>query len=249
MPEPIDNKGTVVVDGGGSGSGGQGGAGDATVTIKQSELDNLTRDRDNYRTATLGYKKKEDDAVAAKAVADKASADKIAADRAAADAAAGNRGGVIDETKVNSVATTAAEQTLRKANERLARKDFLRNHPDLVDESKMNSVLAELTFKGGEVNVDEINDRLEAALTEHLRKTGKLNEHLDAERERARREGRIEGQFDSARGAGGAGDRSDGGKSTGELTPKGAEMARGMHVDQMKAASVDPSKDNVISVI
>ena len=62
------------------------------------------------------------------------------------------------------------------------------------------------------------------------------------------REGRIQEQMGSGQGTGGAGDRNEGGKGAGTLSPKGEEMARAMHVDPTKAAKVDLSKDNVIDV-
>lgn len=177
----------------------------------------------------------------------KAAADKAAADKAAADAAGGGSRG-IDETRATTLATTAAQKTLRDANQRTARTQFIKNHPEFSDEAKMIPVLAELSFKGSEVTTDEIYDRFESALTEHLRKIGKLDEHLKSERERGIREGRIQGHIESGHGSHGSGDGTVG-RSNGELSPKGQEMARSMHVDPAKAAQVDPSKDNVINVV
>ena len=172
-------------------------------------------------------------------------------DQGTGDGKGGEGGGsnVIDEKKVGEVATAAANKTLRTASERTAKRSFLTAHPEYVDDVQWTALMSNLTFKGTELTHDEVVDRMEAALLEHKRSIGKLDEHLNKERERGRQEGRIEGGINAGRDAGGAGDRSGGGgegKGTG-LSEKGKEMARAMHTDPEKAAKVDLTKDNVMT--
>jgi len=244
----IDNKGTgaggddaaakAAADKAAAGSGGE-----ETVTIKkteheklQSDLKQSNEDRDNYKTGLLKKKADERD---------------LKGDQGTGDGKGGEGGGsnVIDEKKVGEVATAAANKTLRTASERTAKRSFLTAHPEYVDDVQWTALMSNLTFKGTELTHDEVVDRMEAALLEHKRSIGKLDEHLNKERERGRQEGRIEGGINAGRDAGGAGDRSGGGgegKGTG-LSEKGKEMARAMHTDPEKAAKVDLTKDNVMT--
>lgn len=260
MPEELNNKGGAGGEGTGDGAGagqgdgagngngaGDGGAGqgaggaDEVVTIKKSELDQIISDRDNYKTGLLSKK-----------------ADERSLDGKGSQGDGGGEGGegdgqgggaaVIDEKKIGEVATAATNKTLRAASERTAKRAFLKAHPEYVDDSAWQNLMAHLTFKGGEVTHEEIVDRMEAAVLEHKRSTGKLDEYLKSEHERGVREGRIQAEVGSGHGTGGAGDRNEGGKGAGTLSPKGEEMARSMHTDPEKVKKVDPSKDNVIDV-
>lgn len=243
MPESDDkNKGA----GGGAGQGGAGGgagAGDDTVTLKKSELDKINSDSENYKTGMLKYKKDSDDLAALKK---KEADDKAAKDAAAA---AGNNGGSAGETNVGEVAMKAGEKAaskvLRDTSEKTAKAAFIKAHPEYAGEA-WTELLKHLTFSGSEVTHDEVMDRFESALFEHKRKSGKLDEYMDEQRERARSEGRAEGALGAGYGTGAAGDGTNKGKS-GTLSPKGEEMARAMHVDPEKVKKVDPSKDNVIN--
>lgn len=214
----------------------KGGDGEEVVTIKKSELEQIKTDRDNYRTATLIKKADERDLKNSK----KADEDK---------GGEGENKAVVDETKVKGIAETAANETFRKASEKSAKRAFLQKHPEYVDDAEWQSLVSNLTFKGGEISTDDILDRMEAALLEHKRSTGKLDEYLNSIKNQARQEGRVEGQFDNTRSMGGAGDKGGGGKSGGFSSAKGEDMAKRMHTDPTKAAAIDPHKDNVINVV
>lgn len=207
--------------------------GEETITMKKSDLKKIEEDRDNYKKGLL--QKKADER-----------------DLHAGDGKGGEgdgAGNVIDEKKVGEVATAATSKVLRDASEKTAKRVFLKAHPEYVDDAQWTALMSHLTFKGGELIHDEVLDRMDAALFEHKRSTGKLEEHLKSEHERGVREGRILGVLGSGRGTGGAGDRNEGGKGAGALSPKGEEMARAMHVDPEKVKKVDPTKDNVINVV
>ncbi|MCR4307826.1 MAG: hypothetical protein NUV80_04635 [Candidatus Berkelbacteria bacterium] len=219
---------------------GDGANGEETITIKKSELEQIKTDRDNYKK--IGLQKKADERDLHNAGAGAGSGDGKGGE------GDGKGGAVIDEKKISDTATAATTKVLRDASEKTAKRSFLKAHPEYLDDSQWTGLMSHLTFKGGEVTQDEVVDRMEAALFEHKRSTGKLDEHLKSEHERGVREGRIQAEVGSGHGTGGAGDRNDGGKGVGSLSPKGEEMARSMHTDPLKAAKVDPSKDNVIDI-
>lgn len=224
--------------GAGQGAGGEG----ETVTIKKSELDKLqfdlkksNEDRDNYKTVALGKKADER---------------KLGGGQGGGEGGGQGGGNVIDEKKVGEVASGAANKAIRDASEKSAKRSFLKAHPEYLDDKAWTDLMSHFTFKGGELTQEEVLDRMEAALLEHKRSTGKLDEYLAQERERGIREGRIQGNLEGAgSGTGGPGDRGEGGKGAGTLSPKGEEMARAMHLDPEKVKKVDPLKDNVIDVI
>lgn len=227
--------------GAGSGNGAGAGDGEETVTIKKSELNKLTEERDNYKTGLLGKKADERNLHGAGAGAGDG--------KGGAGEGAGAGAAVIDEKKVGEVASAAATKTMRDVAERTAKRSFLKAHPEYVDDAQWNAMMPHLTFRGTEVTHDEVLDRMEAAVLEHKRSTGKLDEYLASERERGIREGRIQEQTGSGHGTGAAGDKNEGGKGAGSLSPKGEEMARNMHTDPEKVKKVDVSKDSVISVV
>lgn len=217
-------------------AGDGGGNGEEDVTMKKSEVDKLqadlkksNEDRDNYKKGLL--QKKADER------------------NLGGEGQGGSGDNVIDEKKVGEIATAATNKALRGASEKTAKRAFLTAHPEYVDDAQWTELMSNLTFRGTELTHDDVLGRMDAALLEHKRSTGKLEEHLKAEHERGVREGRIQGELGSGHGTGGAGDRNEGGKGTGTLSPKGEEMARAMHVDPEKAKKVDPSKDNVINVV
>ena len=209
-------------------------AGEESVSIKKSELEKIKSDRDNYRDGLL--KKK----------ADERSLDKKGGDDQ-------DKGGgvIIDEARVTEIAKTQASAVLadtHKSNENRAKLLIVKKYGELIDDANWIGFISHFNGKRGKATVEDIIDDFEDAMLLYKRNTGKLDEHLKSEAERARREGRIEGQMDAGRG-GDAGDKNEGGKGTGILTPKGEEMARAMHVDLEKVKKVDISKDNVIDVI
>ena len=240
---PDENKEGAAGNQGGAGAGaGDGKGGDETVTMKKSEIDQLrsdltksNEDRDNYKK--IGLQKKADE-------------------RNLDNAGAGGKDGeqantaVIDEKKIVDTATAAANKALRNASERTAKRTFLSAHPEYVEDSQWTSLMSHLTFKGGEVTHEEVLDRMEGALLDHKRSTGKLDEYMRSEHDRGVREGRIQGEIGSGQGTGGGGDRNEGAsKGLTGLSEKGKEMARAMHVDPEKAAKMDPLKDNQITDI
>lgn len=204
---------------------------DDTITIKKSELEKIQSDRDNYREGLL--KKK----------ADERSLDK---DK--------DKGGgeTIDEAKVAEIAKAQVSAGLaetHKSNENRAKILITKKYGELVDDANWVGFISHFTGKRGRATIEDILDDFEDAMLLYKRSTGKLDEHLKSEHERGVREGRIQAEMGSGHSAGDAGDKNDGGKSSGSLTPKGEEIARGMHIDPEKAKKVDPSKDNVINVV
>lgn len=249
MPNEIDDKnnGANNADAGaGAGAGsdagdgkkadagaGQGAAGDETITIKKADYDKVISDRDNYRDGLLGKK------------ADERNLDGKKPEVKVPDPVPAT---VIDEKKITETATATVSKLLRDSAEKSAKRTFLQKHPEYLDDAQWNAMVSNLTFKGGEVSSEEVLDRMEAAVLEHKRSTGKLDEYLQQERERGIREGRIQGSMGAGHGTGGAGDKN-GGKAAGVLSQKGEEMARAMHTDPEKVKKVDASKDNVINVL
>ena len=230
------NEGSSNNEGAGSQQGGAGN-GEETVTIKKSELEKIQSDRDNYREGLL--KKKVDERT-------------LGNQDGGGDSKQGGGSGSIDETKVKEIAKAESGAVLgeiHKSNESRAKRAIMQKYSDLVDDTNWVQFMAHFAGKRGKATTEDIMDDFEDAMLLYKRSTGKLEEHLKAERARGVREGRIQAELESGRDAGGAGDRGEGGKSTGTLTPKGEEMARGMHVDLEKAKKVDPSKDNVLSTI
>lgn len=217
-------------------AGNGSGDGEETVTMKKSDLRKIEDDRDNYKK--MGLQKKADERDLHAGAGDGKGG---AGDGAGA-------GAVIDEKKISETATAATNKAMRDASERTAKRFFLKAHPEYIDDAQWASMMSNLTFRGTEVTHDEIVDRMEAAVLEHKRSTGKLDEYLKTEHERGVREGRIQGEIGSGHGTGGAGDRNEGGKGAGSLSPKGEEMARAMHTDPEKVRKVDLSKDNVIDI-
>lgn len=259
MPDGTDvNKGGAGGDGTGAGAGagsdnkggdagdgnksGQSAGGDETITIKkadwektQADLKKSNEDRDNYKTGLLQKKADERDLNKGGQGGDGSGGQ---------DQGAGN---VIDEKKVNEVASAAASKTIRDGSEKSAKRTFLKNHSEYLDDAQWTQLMSHFSYKGGETTVDDVLDRFEAAILEHKRATGKLDEYLKSEHDRGVREGRIQGELQSGLSTGGAGDKNEGGKGTGNLSPKGEEMARAMHTDPEKVKKVDPSRDNVIN--
>ena len=206
--------------------------GEETITMKKSELKKIEEDRDNYKK--MGLQKK---------------ADERKLEGGAGEGGGGQGAGAMDEKKISETATVATNKALRAAGEKTAKRAFLTAHPEYADDAQWTAFLSHLTFRGTEVTHDDVADRMEAALLEHKRSTGKLEDHLKSEHERGVREGRIQEQTGSGQGTGGAGDRNEVNKGAGQLSPIGEHMARVMHVDPEKVKKVDPSKDNVINVV
>src|SRR3990167_7452625 len=175
--------------------------GEETITMKKSELKKIEEDRDNYKK--MGLQKKADEREF----------------KGAGGGQGEGQGGsaVIDEKKVGEVASAAVTKTLRAASEKTAKRAFLTAHPEYADDAQWTSLLTHLTFRGTEMTHDEVADRMEAAILEHKRSTGKLDEYLKSEHERGVREGRIQGELGSGQGTGGAGDRNEGAKGAGQL--------------------------------
>lgn len=245
MPENNnDNKGAggddaaakAAADKAAADAASEGGAGEETVTMKKSDLKKIEEDRDNYKAGLLAKKADERDL--------------HKGGQSAGEGKGGEgqgSGAVIDEKKISDIASAATSKTIRDASERTAKRDFLKAHPEYVDESQWTALMSHLTFKGTELTSDEVIGRMEAAILEHKRSTGKLDEYLKSEHERGVREGRIQGNFESGHGTGGAGDRNESGKA-GALSPVGEAMARAMHTDPEKVRKVDLARDNVIQV-
>jgi len=209
--------------------------GEETVTIKKADLKKIEDDRDNYKKIGLQKKADERDLHAK-------------GDDGKGGDGSGQGSVTIDEKKISEMQTAATTKVLRDASEKTAKRAFLKAHSEYIDDAQWTAMMSHLTFKGGEVTHDEVTDRMEAAVLEHKRSTGKLDEYLKSEHERGVREGRVQGELGSGHGTGGAGDNNQGGKGSGTLSPVGEQMARAMRTDPEKVRKVDPLKDNVIDV-
>jgi proline dehydrogenase len=244
MPEPTNNNGGAGDDAAklaadkaaadaaaAKGSGNGASDGEEMITMKKSDLKKIEEDRDNYRQ--MGLQKKADEKSLHKEVPP------------AGDGGAANQL-VIDEKKISETATAATTKALREASERTAKRIFLKNNPEYADDAQWNILVSNLTFRGNEVTSDDVLDRMEAALVEHKRSTGKLSEYMQKTAERERQIGRMEGRMDMGRADGGVGDRNQGG-GAGVLSPAGERMARMMHVDPEKVRKVDIKRDREIS--
>jgi len=204
---------------------------DGFVKVKKSQIHKVMSDRNNYKKMGLD-KKIEDRKLDVKVVDDKVVVDKA----------------VIDEKKIQETAADATKKTLREAAEKTAKRLFFKDHPEYVDEAEWNKLLPNLTFKGDETTTEEVSDRMEAAVLEHKRKTGKLEEYMEAEKNKAHNEGHTAGQMEIGREMGGAGDKNEAGNSK-PLTEKGKEMTNAMHNDPEKVSKVDIKKDSEITTI
>jgi hypothetical protein len=236
MPELDDkNKGAGGENNGaGAGAGnGQNAGGADTVTIKKTDLDKINSDLENYKSMGGKYK----DSAEKWEAHEKSEKERIEKEKQNQNNQGQNQ---MDESRVGEI----TERKIREANQKTAQNLFFKG----FKEEDKNAVLAELHLSGKETTVEEITDRLDAALLESKRKTGKLDEYLKSGESRAHREGFTEGQINQAHGYGGAGDRNEQNKE-GTLTPKGEEMARAMHTDPEKVKKVDPQKDNVIDIL
>ena len=201
---------------------------DGFVKVKKSQLHKISSDKSNYRKATLK---------------DKAEERKLQEDKGKE----GQGAGAMDEKKIQETATSATNKVLREAAEKTAKRKFFKDHPEYLEDNAWKELLPSLRFDGSEVTHEDVLDRLEGAVLEHKRKTGKLDEYMESERKRAREQGRIEGQIEGGREFGGTGDRNDS-KGQSQLSDKGQEMARAFRIDPEKVKKVDPSKDNEIDI-
>ena len=212
---------------------------DEVVSIKKSELEKIKSDRDNYKQATLSKKtserklgKQDDGGEEDKKVVPSATID-------------------IDtvKTAAREVFQEAQGQT-EKENEKEALDKLVELHPEYKDDSAYNDLMSDFASKRGKRKVENIMKDLEDAVLLNKKRTGKLDEYLNSERERGKQEGRTEGQISNAMNAGSVGDRSNAGRpSTTKLSPEGERMARNMGIDPKEAGKIDIHKDNVISKI
>ena len=217
---------------------GEGVKEDGFIKVKKSQIHKLASDRNNYRKATL---------------------DKKATERELNNKGGDGKGGddnkgaaTVDETKVKEIATSAANTAVSdiyKSNENRAKRAFLKAHGEYLDDAQWTALMSNFHSKRGKVTPEDVLEDMEDALLVHKRGTGELDKHLEKMREQGRNEGRIDAELNTGHNAGGAGDRNGGAGTAGKLSPKGEEMARGMHVDPEKVKKVDPSKDNVIKVV
>lgn len=239
-------------EGGSGGEGGEGGGdgagdGEVTVTIKKSELDKIKSDRDNYRDATLDKKAK---ARELKKTEQDGGGGEGGGEGTGGESGEGASGTIIDETRVAEIAQEKVNsygKLASKSNQERAKKQFLKTHKEYLDDPLWHDMMSDYRSSDGAVTVEDFVDNLENTLLIHKRRTGKLEEYLDSERERGRQEGMAEAEAGSGRSAGGVGDRNEGTPGN-KLSPKGEEIARAVKLDPEKVKDVDPSKDNVISM-
>ena len=211
------------------------GAGDdeEEITVKKSEFEKIKSDRDNYRAATLIKKADE-------------RAGKMNEEEKKEEFSA-----TIDEARVAEIAKaqiSAVREETYESNQKRANRVFLQKHPEYVDDAQWVQLMSNVSPRRGKSTPEDIMEDLEDGILLHKKSTGKLDEYFKSEAERAIRDSQIDNQFGLARSAGGIGDRNEVPKSASTLTPKGEEMARGMHVDIEKVKKIDPSKDNVIQI-
>jgi hypothetical protein len=158
------------------------------ITVKKSEFEQIKSDRDNYRNSLLTKKADERDLKNNQAKNDSGDNGQ-------------NNSSVIDEKRITETAIAATNKVIRDASEKTAKRAFLKDHSEYIDDTNWSTLMSHLTLKGNEVTHDDILDRMEAAVLEHKRSTGKLEEYLKSEHERGLREGRIQGELGSGYGA------------------------------------------------
>lgn len=224
----------------GSGNGDQdkGGNADEMITVKKSDYDQIVSDRDNYRTAVLDKKAKERELKQSGQDGEGSDKDKD-----------GQGQSQFDETKVKEIAKAEINAGLKQihdANEYRAKRQFLRDHPEYQDDAQWQQLMGHYSAKRGKNTTEDMLDDLEDTVLLHKRATGKLDEYMDQQKQKAREEGRIQGMVDSGRNMGGTGDRNDGAEH-GSITPTAERMAGMMHVDVEKVKKVDVKKDRFIS--
>lgn len=207
---------------------------DEVVSIKKSELEKIKSDRDNYKKATLSKKISER---------------KLGQSDGEEDNKTSSNEATIDIETIKEAAKQVFQEgqvQTEKENEKEALEKLVELHPEYKDDSAYNDLMSDFASKRGKRKVENIMKDLEDAVLLNKKRTGKLDEYLNFERERVRQEGRAEGQLSSAMGAGNVGDRSNAGRSSAKMTPEGERMARNMGIDPKEAAKVDVHKDNVI---
>lgn len=234
--------------GDGAGSSGE----EDTVTISKKELDQIKKDRDNYREGLLSVK------------ADKRNLDGSEGGEEGEEGEEGGEGGgeggnagaeggsdTLTEDRVKQIVGQSVDEATKaayKSNEKRAKRQFLASHPEYVDDTQWAQLLTNFSRKRGQATVEDILDDLKDAVILHKRDTGKLDEYLASERQRGERQGRTQAQFETGFDAGGTGDRNETGSEGEGLSEEGKEIAQGIHVDPKEAGKVDPKKDNVINV-
>lgn len=214
---------------------------DEVVSIKKSELEKIKSDRENYRQATL--KKKAEERKLGKQEDGEGDNEKKQDD---------GQKSTLDVETVKGLVRDALQENksqTEKENEKEAQLELIKLHPEYSDDAAYSSLMQDFSGKRGKQNVKVIMQDLEDAILLNKHRTGKLDEFLNSERERGRREGRVEGQISSAMGTGSVGDKGSAGRSSTRLSPEGEKMARSMGVDPKEAAKIDIQKDNVITKI
>lgn len=199
----------------------------------KSELEQTKSDRDNYRKATLDKKANE------RSLDDKK------------DDKAGNQGGQGGSPDVNTVVDeklNAFQDKTRKSLQARAQRKFLNKNQDFADDAKWARVASHLHLRGDEVTEEDFADRIDEAHLLYMRETGQLEKHLESERQKAKRQGEIEGQVNSGMQAGDTGDGRSGGQGKGSLSPQGEEMARRSGHDPEKIKKIDLTKDRSIDL-
>ena len=205
------------------------------ITVKKSEYDKVISDRDNYRAGLL--KKK---------------ADERAIEPKGESGDEGEGKATIDETKVKEIAKAEASAIRSEAytsNEKRAGQLLLKKYGEYVDDAQYASLMAHFVSRKGKATVEDIMDDFDDAVLLHKKSTGKLDEFLKKQSERARAQGQIEGNLNLGRSAGGAGDRNESSRSTGTISPFGEILARATHTDPEKVKKVDIRRDSVIEKI
>jgi len=209
---------------GGAGSGqGQGGnnnggagAGDETVTIKKSDLEKLNKDLDTYRERVTGKK------------AGEFSLENNGGQGGNGDGSGSGSGAApaLDEKKVEEIVTRTTSKQIHKANEKTAIKQFLKTHLDYTDEKEWQALLPYLPAGVNKDDPAAIVDALEGAVLLHKRATGKLDDYMKEQADRARREGEMNTQVNLGFSGGGVGGKANQGNQTDKPAESTIEMGK-----------------------
>lgn len=207
---PADDKNKNGGDGGNNGGGSGNGPADDVVTIKKSDLKKIEEDRDNYRDGLLAEKTK----------------NKNLPGNDGGNNGGGNSPAALDEKKVEEIATNAVHQVSKKTAEKNAKARFFKTNPEYLDDKVWQELLPHVAISKDDNDEDAIMSRLEDAVLVHKRRTGKLDEYLEQQRQNAQRQAEIDAQVNMGRNGGGVGGKANQGGGPKVVPESTAEMGR-----------------------
>jgi hypothetical protein len=194
----------------GSSDQGAGSSGneEETITIPKKQYDQTLTDLDNYRTGLIGKKAKERAEGAGAGAAGDGGGQP--ADNQGQNGGGGNTPalGTMDETKVREIAVQASNDNLHKANQKTANQQFLKAHPEFLEDAKWQGLMTFFAAKRGKDTPDSILKDLEDAVLLQKRDDGTLDAYLEEQRKLAEQRGEVNAQVNMGRDGGGLGGKT-----------------------------------------